>query len=296
MKAIKIIIVAVIVAALGFGVYKIVHNKPKDPTGSGGIEFPEGCSVDSSYIKSQFGIIKDTEFDELKQRYQQLYDLYSNEYRNEPECLYPIIFTLRKHYLTRFVTMADKEFEGKKWPHYSSIKNMNADLTKELSNNNENLQRIDRICKEYSKVWSHNNLVDTQCGKRPKSVLDKWDINNTQTLINKDRPSASEPVKHTTQYEDTEKSKIKNRLYEGHIAFLDALVDLLEKTIDNNTIKQTWIDSYREPVAKEIEAFEKNSNTLYGKDPSSEKSRLYGRLTTCTQRVEEIEQARTKTN
>ena len=266
MKALKITIVAVLVAALGFGLYKIIANhidKPDD----GKIIIPEGCDLewDQNYIDSAYSAIPYGQFKTLKQRRQEMqgnYDRKMSDY--PPQCQATVELILRNRYQSRFIQMADHEFEGSDWPNYSDIRDMNAALLKELSQGSNDLKRIESVCKEYGQVLYYNSLVKKQCSQRPTTVSDHWDFSNTRNLLGR-TPTTSARVDHTTQYSLSRLDNVKDRLYNGHVAFLDALVNLAESEIDKNPTRSNY-NRVSDIVAKEIEKFDKDAASLYSKN------------------------------
>lgn len=296
MKAVKIIIVAVIVAALGFGIYKLTE-KLFFPNVEPVIEVPDGCDLKSetNYVQMELGKIKDDDFKGLETRYVQLSELYKHELGDAPQCLAVVTMSLRSSYIERFVQMADKEFAKDRWSHNKVIGELNKRIKTEVSEENAKLLRIENILKEFNKVLYFNSSVNTQCRQLPKSIKDKWNISNARNIIYEKRPSVNEPVRHTAQYLDTDINVVKQKLYNGHVAFLESLVELLGTTINDRVVMEEWENNDREAVAKEIERFTNNAAELYGRstsDVNSVEKRLNVKLELYTNEVERIERER----
>lgn len=273
MKAIKIIIVAVLAAALGFGIYIII--KPRevvsdDDERGRNIVIPDGCDLewDQQYIDSVYKSIPNGQFQTLKKRRSEMTANYNSVMTDSPQkCKETVDLILRNRYQSRFIAMANSEFEGKSWPHYSDIRNMNKGLLSELSQGSSDLKRIEKICNEYGQVAYYNSKVRSQSQQRPSSISDHWNFSNTKDLINS-TPLASEPVDHTAQYEASRLGHVKSLLYGAHVAFLNKLVELARQEIkDNNT--ESHYNSVFDTVTKEIEKFKTIAESLYGKSYSS---------------------------
>ena len=275
MKAIKITIVAVLVAALGFGIYNIINpgEIPGKDDGEEGdsLVIPEGCDLDwdQQYIDSVYKSIPNGQFQTLKKRRAEMTANYNNVMKDLPDkCKETVKLILRNRYLSRFIAMANREFEGSNWPHYSDIRDMNKGLMDERSQeSSEDLKKIEKICNEYSQVANYNSKVKSQSGQRPSSVSDHWNFSNTRTLINS-TPSASAPVDHTAQYEASRQGSVKSSLYDGHVAFLTKLVALARQDIMNNNTEPNYNRVF-DIVTNEIERFKTNAESLYSKGYSS---------------------------
>lgn len=270
MKAIKITIVAVLLAALGFGVYKIIANGNNPTPVEDSIVIPDGCDLDwaQQYIDSSYRAIPYGQFKTLKKRREEMQGNFNSMMSNSPKkCQETVDLMLRNRYQSRFIQMVNYEFDDTYWPHYYDIRNMNNALLEELSQGSTELKKIESICKEYGKVAYYNNRVKKQCEQRPSTLNDHWDFTNTRNLIG-ETPSASAPVTHTNQYESSRASNVKSRLYNGHIAFLESLVDLAKSEIITNSIRSNY-DRVCEIVSKEVERFKENAGSLYGKSYST---------------------------
>ena len=273
MKALKITIVAVLVAALGFGVFKILSNGNETDTGIG-IEIPEGCDLDwaQEYIDSAYRVIPNGQFKTLKKRREEMQGNFARMMSDSPKkCQETVELILRNRYQSRFIQMANYEFDDTNWPHYFDIRDMNKALLTELSQGSKELKKIESVCKEYGIVINYNSRVKKQYDQRPTSINDHWDVANTRSIIGS-TPTASSPVDHTTQYATSRKSNVKSRLYNGHVAFLEALVSLAQTEIIKNKTKSHY-NQVCEIVTKEIELFRNNANTLYDKDYSTVKNK-----------------------
>lgn len=270
MKTIKLIIVAVIIAALGFGAYFIIFPKPP-VQGSGPDEtivIPDGCDLewDQQYIDSVYKAIPNGQFQTLKKRRNEMTANYNNVMMDSL-CKATVMLILRNRYQSRFIAMANSEFEGRTWPHYSDIRDMNKGLLTELSQGSSELKKIERICNVFGQVAYYNSKVRKQCNQRPSAITDNWDFSNTRNLINS-TPLASAPVDHTTQYETSRQGKVKSSLYDGHVAFLESLVLLARSEIEKDSTESNYNRVF-DTVAKEIEKFKDNAGSLYSKSYSS---------------------------
>lgn len=296
MKTVKLIIVAVIIAALGYGIYRIVEKSEPTPNPPG-FEVPEGCDLESTqnYVEFELSKIKDTDFDGLKKRYEELGALLKKEMDDAPQCLAVVTLNLRGVYLKRFVQMSDKEFSAAKWPNYLSIDRMNKSLKEELSKENADLNRIENTLNEYKKVLSYNERVKRQSAQRPKTIKSEWNYKNTKSIIDERRPDVNEAVNHTDEYKNTDKNNVKTRIYKGHVRFLESLVVLLENGINDDVVSEEWKNNDRELVAKEIELFAQRARDYYdasNTDVQSVSERLFEKLTFLTTEVERIENER----
>lgn len=272
MKAIKIIIVTVLVAALGFGLYCIIDSfhEDSDESGKSDIEIPEECDLDwaQQYIDSVYRTISNGQFRTLMNRRSEMKNQFDGMMTGTPKkCQETVDLILRNRYQSRFVQMVNNEFAAKDWPHYSDIKEINSALLTELSHGSPELEEIDKVCKEYGRIVSFNGQVIKQSKQRPSTLRDHWDYNNTSNLIN-NVPSASSPVNHTTQYESSRIDNVKSKLYNGHVAFLEEMVKMAKNEIQNNPTKDHY-NRVCEIVSKEIEQF-KNKASVYSRSNSAE--------------------------
>lgn len=273
MKSIKITIVAVLVAALGFGVFKIISNRPV-PVSDPYIKIPEGCDLDwaQEYIDSVYRAIPNGQFNTLKKRREEMQGSFAKMMSDSPKkCKETVELILRNRYQSRFIQMVNDEFDDTHWPHYYDICDMNKSLLTELSQGSAELKKIESVCKEYGTVINYNNRVKMQYVQRPTSINDHWDFPNTRSLIGS-TPTASAPVDHTAQYASSRKSNVKNQLYNGHVAFLEALVNLAQNEIIKNKTKSRY-NQVCEIVTKEIELFRKEADSLYGKEYGTVKNK-----------------------
>lgn len=273
MKAIKIAIVTVLVAALGFGLYSIIDpfHEESDESSKGDIEIPEECDLDwaQQYIDSVYRTISNGQFQILKNRRGEMKSQFNNMMTGTPKkCQETVNLILRNRYQARFVQLSKNEFAGKEWPHYSDIKEMNMALLNELSRGSSELKEIESVCNEYGKIVSYNYRVKAQSNQRPSTLYDHWNFTNTKDLIDK-APSASSPVDHTTQYDLSKTESVKSILYKGNVSFLEALVRKANTEIGNNPTKK-YYDQVCEIVTKEIEEFKNKASSIYGRASSSE--------------------------
>lgn len=274
MKAIKITIVAVLLAALGFGVYKIIANGNNPTPVEDSIVIPDGCDLDwaQQYIDSSYRAIPYGQFKTLKKRREEMKGNFNSMMSESPKkCQETVDLMLRNRYQSRFVQMVNNEFEDVFWPHYSEIRDMNKALLNELSQGSAELKKIDSICKEYDKIAYYNKRVKDQCDQRPSALNDHWDFSSARNLIG-DTPTASAPVDHTNQYESSRPSNVKSRLYNGHIAFLESLLSLAKSDIITNSTRSNY-DRVCDIVSKEVEQFKNNAASLYDKEYTSVKNK-----------------------
>ena len=267
MKAFKITIVVVLMAAMGFGLYQVINPSDKDiPESSTEIVIPDGCDLewDQMYIDSVYKAIPNGQFHVLKQRREEMTANYNNVMAGSPKrCKETVDLFLRNRYQSRFIQMTENEFRGKSWPNYQVIRDMNLALLRELSQGSEDLKKIKAICEEYGTVASYNSRVKSQSYQRPKRLNDHWNLTNAQNLIG-NPPSASAPVDHTVQYESSRPGKVKGLLYDGHVAFLNALLELAREEILSNPTVSNYNNVF-DTVAIEIDKFKRNAASLYGK-------------------------------
>lgn len=294
MKTIKIILVAALLAALGFGIYKMVEGR--EPNGESAkcdtcIEFPKECNSDwaKEYIVDEYGKVPDGEFNLLKQRREEMQYNFKSMMADKPKkCQETVELYLCNRYQSRFVQMAENEFKGITWPHYETIKRMNAALFDELKGGSEALKKNKAVCDAYDKVLNYNAQVRNQCKQRPSSVNSKWNFEETKSIID-NTPSASEPVSHTTQYESSRQGNVKTLMYNGHVAFLDSLVNLARKEITGKPTKE-HCDKVYDIVSKEVDQFKQKADKLYNKnydDILKKYNKLVGILDTFDRLVKE---------
>lgn len=271
MKAIKFTIVAVLVAALGFGLYIIIDPFNKDDSESGSeIVIPEGCDLEwaQQYIDSVYHTIPNGQFQTLKNRRGEMQGNFNNMMTGTPKkCQETVGLMLRNRYQSRFIQMANSEFAEKNWPHYSDIRDMNKTLLAELSQGSQDLKKIESICKEYDQVVYYNNRVKNQSYQCPSTLYDHWNLSYVKNLIS-NTPSASTPVDHTIQYESSKSENVKKVLYNGHVSFLEEMVDLTQTQIMDNPTKSNY-NQVCEIVSREIEQFKNNAASIYSKDYST---------------------------
>ena len=278
MKTVKIIIVAVLVAALGFGVYKIIDSGKKDtPTETDEIIIPEGCDVEwqTGYIEKEFEKIPNGEFKILKQRRVEMQGVLDDQMADaQKKCKETVDLILRNRYQLRFISMANSEFEANQWPHYTDIKEMNNSLLAELSQGSTELKKIETICNEYDKVLSYYKRVMGQSRQRAKSINDQWNLSNTRNLIMGGRPSASAPVNHTDTYNNSALDKVKDTLFKGHVKFLESLKQVAENDISQNHTKSNYYEVDNK-YSLELEIFKNNAASLYGVSNSKVREIIY---------------------
>lgn len=274
MKTLKIIIVAVIVAALGIGIFKIVQNKPETPEIEE-LAIPEECegvvALAKQLIETRFNAVKDGEFNKLKSIPEDLQSFFVGQ-NVASECMTSVNVIMRNRYLVRFIAMAKSEFAKKSWNwnNFESIESMNKEFLNE-EKDNADLKEFKRICEEYraiavynAKVYGGTKTVG-QCQKRPTSINDRWDYANTQKLID-DQPSANEPVKHTTLYEKTRKASVRGSLHDGHVAFIDVLVEKARENIQKNPTEENYrnVINVVSDSSSEITLYQNKAKSMYG--------------------------------
>lgn len=267
MKTIKLIIIAIFAAALGFGLYKVIIPDPiPNPDPDPVIVIPDGCDLewDQQYIDSVYRSIPNGQFQTLKRRRSEMTANYSKVMEGAPQkCKETVDLILRNRYQSRFINMANGEFEGKNWPNYSDIRDMNKALLAELSQGSSELKKIDKICNEYGQVISYNSKVRSQSYQRPSSISDHWNLSHTRNLINS-TPSASEPVDHTAQFESSRQGNVKDILYKGHVAFLEKIVELARLQIMDERTESNYNRVF-DTVTREIDQFKTKAESLYSK-------------------------------
>lgn len=283
MKTLKIIIVAVIVAALGFGIYMIVKNKPETPE-KVEIDIPEGCegvvSSAQQLIDTRFNSVKDGEFDKLKSTPEDLQTFFVGQ-NIKSECMTSLNVIIRNRYLLRFIAMAKIEFSGKSWSNWEKIESMNKEFLKEETNNSD-LKNFKKYCEEYRSISNYYYKVygnkSGQSNQRPSSISDRWDYNNAQSLINNADPEAKKPVSSTTRYEKTRKNEVKKNLHEGHVAFIDALLEKGKENLKKNPTEENYrkIVNSLDDESSETYQYKNKAAVLYGVS-SSEVNSNYNR-------------------
>ena len=283
MKTIKILTVVAMVAALGFGVYKVFKgDTPTESiTGTGQIitDPSSDCNLDwkQQYIDSVYRAVPDRNFKALQERRAEMQDSFDSVMSGSSEiCIKNVKQMLSNGYQSRLIEMAHSEFDDADWPNCSKIKTMSSELLSELRNDIDELRQIDsawspntaaldsiiEICDEYQKVVNYNASVGRQSSQTPGSFRSSWDFYNTKYLIN-NTPMASDPVTHTTKYAFSRRNDVIKRLYRGHVGFLNQLVRLAGREIQHNPTRDCY-NNVREVVSKEIQKFEDSAGGLYG--------------------------------
>lgn len=269
MKAIKIIIVAVALAALGFGIYKMATYKAPDEGWDVDVAFSTGCekidSLAKAKIKKAYRKIKDDDFDGLQSCYEQQLSYYTNDMSCR-DCMIDIRIMLNSIHRMRFVEMSKMELNKKEWPHYKKIDALcDTCLKVPMANKDKDLLWIRQGCTEYDSILEYNRKVNGQSYSRPKELKSSWNMENTKKLIN-GRPTAHNPADKTTAYEESEKSKVRAKLFDAHVEYLKAFVNLAK----NNTTKQpdpnTW-EQWETKVFSELATFTRERQ-LYDKSSS----------------------------
>ena len=277
MKTVKIILVTVFVAALIFGAYKI-FSQSSDGDGGGVIKrLPPGWEWVEHYIDSTYCSIPNGNFKFLSQRRKEMTDNLEDMMADAPtKTRETVNLILRNRYQTRFIQMANFEFAKKTWPHYADMLSISSTLLVELSQGSQDLVKIKNDCSKYKEVVIYNSNVKKQCEQSPANWKDRWNYDNTKHLLGS-TPTANAPVNHTDPYDLSRPEKVKKRLYEGHTAFLNALVDCAHDEIENNPTPRHYNDVF-DSVSKEIDLFEEKASSLYARDGKSLSVRLLNQL------------------
>lgn len=275
MKTIKIILVAVILAAVGFVTYLLIKSGPDGPIIPED-SIPEGCKYIGehyAYVDSVFNAIPYGDFRKLDNTNKSLkteYDGLMADAMND--CRDAMQIHIHGDYRNRFVEMADKEFEGEVWKNFDIVSKTNASMLKE-DPESPRLQRISRICKEYDRVRAFMGRLRSQCGQSPSSINSEWNVNNTRDIISS-IPSASDPVSHTAKY--TEARRAKEKLYNAHVSFLEDLIDLTKDEIPENASKADKINAFKH-ANHELDEFGK-LGSLYGREVKGKANELKGKM------------------
>lgn len=283
MKVLKIVIVAIIVAALGFAIYEIIRSDEIN-TGEDVITIPDGCDQASmqdkmKYIDSVFSCIPFDRFDSLQASRHRLEKTYDDIMKYEDQkCQETVQLMILNAQKNRFEEMVEHEFMGNKWSHWQIIKKMNdalmADYKQYKSSFNENnlkvieenLNKIKATCDEYGVVLSYYNRVIGQSKKRANTLDDRWNYDYTRQLLS-GRPSVSAPVNHTDAYNNSNPDNVKRLLYDGNIAFLESLKQLAENKVRGNCDRNQYFSDY-DKVSQEVAKFRDNARSLYNKSYS----------------------------
>lgn len=275
MKAIKIIIVAVALAALGFGIFKMATYKAPDEGGDVNVSFSTGCektdSLAMAKIKKAYRKINDDDFDGLQSCYDQNLSYYTNDVSCH-DCMIDIRIMLNSIHRMRFVEMSKMELGKKEWPHYKKIGALcDTCLKVPQAKKDKDLLWIRQGCSEYDSILEYNRKVNGQRYSRPKEMRSSWNMKNTKKLIN-GRPTAHNPADKTTAYEESEKSKVRAKLFDAHVDYLKAFVNLAK----NNTTKQpdpnTW-ELWETKVFSEFATLTQERQ-VYGKSSSEVENKV----------------------
>lgn len=267
MKAIKIIIVVVVLGALGFGIWKMV-TADKPDNNLGGLEIPDDkeCQEVVNLVKKKcyrtYGSLQDGDFDGLQGCYDKVYN-YFNKDESTRGCMLSVTLKLNSIHRERFVAMSNKEQGNKEWPNREKMEAL-CDVNMEMAGNSDrDLNRIKQGCTEYAALVDYNSRVQSQCGSRPSTMNSRWDMDNTRSLIN-GRPVAHDPADHTKPYEDSEKSKVQGDLFGAHVQFLKTFVKMADARIDEDASKNVW-NVWSGVVRRELKVFAENAQQVYGK-------------------------------
>lgn len=263
MKTIKITLVAVIVAAIGVAAYFLMKPGPTPPSESGP-QMPEGCDVKFAYdyVESNFTDVPMEDFCALKQRRMHMQDLFKNEMKDfAKQCQDNVQLKLLYEYQNRFLQMTNKEFEEKVWRHFDAIDEMTTSLLKEMQQGSTALKDVEKTCMSYKKLRAFNARVKRQSSQIPTSLSSTWNLGEANQIISS-VPTFAAPVSHTALYADTRVEKVKKRLYEGHVAFLDSLFAMAYRSIPEVPTQSQWINAYQGPTAQ-LELFQQNAAKTY---------------------------------
>lgn len=271
MKAVKIIIVAVVLAALGYGIWRIFSaEKPKVPR-AWKSEIESQCQGFSelveAYCDSAYQLLDDGNFDGLQDCYNEVDAFYAAD-ESVKGCEHVVTWVLNNIHREYFVAMSKKEQDNKEWPHRGKMEALCDSSMRTAGNSDSDLNRIKRGCTEYAALEAYNKKVKEQCGKNkwPSNTESKWDMNHVEKLIKEECPEANPPANHTIPYEEAQQAKQK--LFDAHVAYLNSFV---KKAKDNATTfpsKETW-NSWSGAVQRELGVFEKKANGVYGISPTN---------------------------
>lgn len=269
MKAVKIIIVVAVLAALGFGIWKIVTGIVPEGPALDGVDIPEECQGVANRVKKKcdrtYGLLSDGEFDGLQECYNKVYNYFAKD-RSTEGCMTSVELALNTIHRKRFVDMSDKEQSNKEWPHREKMEALCDSSMRTAGNSDSDLNRIKRGCTEYDSLVTYNSKVNQQCKSKPSGLKSQWEMSNARYLVS-NRPKAHEPANHTKPYEESEKSKVQEKLFTAHVEYLKAFVRKAEYNVKQSPIKKKW-DDWSSAVHRELKTFENNAQQVYGKAPS----------------------------
>lgn len=284
MKTIKIFLVVVLVAAFGFGIYKVLQKDQAVSDTKPAIVLPNNCDHNAmmkkkDYIDSVFSAIPLSRFDSLISTRNRLNRTYSKIMKNaDPECQKTVSLLVLNGEMTRFTIMAEDEFQKTDWDNYKQIESICDSMIEEYSANEseinkENTRKIINqlnhfsiLCSQYSELVNFNDNVNYQCNQRPASYYSRWNYNNTMNLIESIPTYTSDTISKTTQYESSRLGNVKNKLYLGHIAFLDSLVRIVCIEVNKKPARK---EDIIKDASKEIEKFKDKAYSYYGKDDAA---------------------------
>lgn len=293
MKTIKITLVVVLLAALGLGIYFLLKPDSTPPIPDNPVILPSNCDKSSmlwnkNYIDSVFALIPIKDFDSLISTRSRLDKSFDDVMKNSaPECQKTVSLYVMDGERIRFCAMAENEFNGKVWGNYKTITSLSNSLLADYSANASSINKKNtevikstlnqylNLCNQYQSLVNYNSRVNKQANQRPENYYDRWNFSNTQNLIDNTPSPKSDTVKNTTPYEDSRSSVVKDRLYRGHIAFLEQLVSLAKTEVEYRPDdKNTIIDR----VSSEIYDFYNRSQSLYGKNSYNKYNELNNSL------------------
>ena len=267
MKAVKIIIVAVVLAALGVGIWKMCNTEPPKPFRAWKDQIPPECTGFAEIVEkscdNEYGKLHDGDFDGLQTCYNSQKNLFDND-ESSANCKEVIGLVLNNIHRERFVEMSNKEQSNKEWPNLEKMASLCDTHINIAGDSDSDLLRIKQGCTEYAALEEYLSNVNQQCNKtKPSSGLDsKWDMGNTRNLI-LSRPEANDPANHTKPYEDSEKSKVQARLFDAHVKYLKKFVEKAKANVTENPSKQKW-GNWSGAVRRELDVFVQNAK-VYGK-------------------------------
>lgn len=269
MKAVKIIIVAVVLAALGYGIWKMVTPEAPKPHRAWKDQIPPECTGFAEIVESscdaEYGNLQEGDFDGLQTCYASQKSLFENDESSE-NCIDVISMVLNNIHLECFVEMSNKEQSRKEWPHREKMASLCDACMSTAGDSDPDLVRIKQGCTEYAALVNYNSRVQSQCGSRPSSLNSQWNLDNTKKLIN-GRPETHDPANHTKPYEDSEKSKVQDKLFVAHGQYLKAFVKNAETNVMETTNKKMW-DDWSGGARRELDVFTANAKQVYGKSSS----------------------------